>query len=583
MSQSFAEALSRVALSRTLGETFRRAHDYAHQQAHRRLSLEHLVLALCEDQDAALVLQACSVDIQRLATDASQYIGRIEDRLQPGEPPETAADPELLKILEYAAAAAHQSRRREINGAIVLAAIVGEGRSPAAQMLRSQGLTFEETIKALQRATVAARQQAVAARPPAEPPPPPRPALERVQPPRQGSGGATPSAEEILASVRERINAGRTQPPASRLPPKAGDETARPEPAYEPVEEQAPPAAYDVRPPMRQPTAPQPEARPAAVPPPIPPPVPAPPPAFQPPGGRPAGHAPPQLQRPHHGAPPPLPSQAPPQLQPPQGWVPPPQPQTWQPDARRAPPPRPAAALPPLTPVPPPMPDGQHHGRSEAPVAPPWPEPSQPPARGRSPPPPDVQRPGSQLPVPVGRNTVDLGQLVENVPRFMRVGIPEIVEVRIARADLQNIAVGMEGRGAAFRHDLVVTRAMSVKLRAPDGGMWIETASPETQWIESRPGLMSDDFASWRWTVLPERRGRSRLQLVASARTVGTDGLAAETALPDQMIEVRVGVNFGRLAARWGGWAIAAIVGGALAKFGQDAIGLGLKLVSGGA
>ena len=176
---------------------------------------------------------------------------------------------------------------------------------------------------------------------------------------------------------------------------------------------------------------------------------------------------------------------------------------------------------------------------------------------------------------------VDLGQLIENVPRFMRVGVPEIVEVRIARADLQNVAIGLEGRGAPVRHDLVVARAMSVKLRAPEGGMWIETASPETQWIESRPGLMSDDFASWRWTVLPERRGRTRLQLVAAARTVGADGLAAETALPDQIIEVRVGVNFGRLASRWGGWAVAAILGGALARFGEDALKLGLSLVAG--
>ena len=183
------------------------------------------------------------------------------------------------------------------------------------------------------------------------------------------------------------------------------------------------------------------------------------------------------------------------------------------------------------------------------------------------------------LPAPTGRQ-VDLGQLVENVPRSMRVGVPEIVEVRIARSDLQNLAVGMEGRGAPVRHDLVVTRAMSVKLRAPDGGFWIETASPETQWIESRPGLMTDDFAVWRWTVLPERRGRTRLQLVAAARTVGADGLAAETALPDQMIEVRVAVNYGRLLGRVGGWVIAAVIGGALAKFGETALTVGLQLVS---
>ncbi len=62
---------------------------------------------------------------------------------------------------------------------------------------------------------------------------------------------------------------------------------------------------------------------------------------------------------------------------------------------------------------------------------------------------------------------------------------------------------------------------------------------------------MADDFASWRWTITPRERGRQRLQLLISARTIGADGLTAETALPDQMIEVRVGVNYARTAARW--------------------------------
>ena len=65
---------------------------------------------------------------------------------------------DLKRILEAAAAAASQGKRREINGAIVLAAIVGEGRSTSAHMLRAQGMTFEEAIKALQRSQLAAAQ-----------------------------------------------------------------------------------------------------------------------------------------------------------------------------------------------------------------------------------------------------------------------------------------------------------------------------------------------------------------------------------------------------------------------------------------
>lgn len=160
--------------------------------------------------------------------------------------------------------------------------------------------------------------------------------------------------------------------------------------------------------------------------------------------------------------------------------------------------------------------------------------------------------------------------MVENIPRVMRVGTPAVVEARIARADVKALAEGLQGGGGAWRHELAVTKAMSVRLRSPDGGFYIETSSPETQWIENTLGFITDDYASWRWTVTPRERGARRLQLVISARTVGSDGVTAETALPDQVVNVKVKVNFARSAKRAGGWALAAIAGGVLARFGED-------------
>lgn len=151
----------------------------------------------------------------------------------------------------------------------------------------------------------------------------------------------------------------------------------------------------------------------------------------------------------------------------------------------------------------------------------------------------------------------------------MRMGVPVVVEARIARADVKALAEGLQGGGAAFRHEVVVTKAMSVRLRAPDGGFSIENRSPETQWIENVLGFGNDDFASWRWTVTPRGRGRRQLQLIVSARTVGADGVTAETALPDQTIDVKVAINYARTFARWAGWIAAAVIGGLLAKFGE--------------
>jgi hypothetical protein len=173
-------------------------------------------------------------------------------------------------------------------------------------------------------------------------------------------------------------------------------------------------------------------------------------------------------------------------------------------------------------------------------------------------------------PAPAPR--AEIGQLVENIPRSMRVAVQALIEVRIARAEVQSLAEGLQGGGAAYKHEVTVTRAMSVRLRAPDGGFFIETASPETQWIEKTSLISTDDYASWRWHVTPREKGRRRLQLIISARTVSGDGLAAETALPDQVISVRVRTNYGRSFSRFIGWSVAAVAGGLIAKFGEGAL-----------
>lgn len=165
----------------------------------------------------------------------------------------------------------------------------------------------------------------------------------------------------------------------------------------------------------------------------------------------------------------------------------------------------------------------------------------------------------------------------------MRVGIPVIVEARVARADVKAIADGLQGDGAVYRHEVTVTKAMSVRLRAPQGGFTIESASPETQWIENVQGLMSNDYASWRWSITPQLRGKRKLQLVISARTVGTNGLTAETALPDQTIDVSVGINYARTFAKWAAWIIAAIAGGLLSQFGGSVYEFARLIMAGAA
>jgi hypothetical protein len=189
MTTMIDDELGRIPMSPFLTATLTRAADYATAQAHREVTLEHLLLALAEDPEASVVLKSSDVDIARLLSDVSGFLGRSEDRVAPGSGTGVAISQDLKRILEAAAAAAQQGRRREINGAIVLAAIVGDGKSTAALLLRSQGLTFEAAIRALQRASAsqALGRQGGSASPPG------------------GASGLPPSTEETLAAARERV------------------------------------------------------------------------------------------------------------------------------------------------------------------------------------------------------------------------------------------------------------------------------------------------------------------------------------------------------------------------------------------
>jgi hypothetical protein len=162
----------------------------------------------------------------------------------------------------------------------------------------------------------------------------------------------------------------------------------------------------------------------------------------------------------------------------------------------------------------------------------------------------------------------------------MKMGLPVSAQVRISRDRIDGlIALLMKGRGGGHRPDALITRALSVRLRAPDGGFSIEATSPETQWVESTPGLHQDEHVTWQWTVVPQRRGRGRLVLVVAARTVGHDGIAAETAPPDRVIEVVVTGGRLRRLARWTGLLAALVLGAIIGRFGSELWALGAAII----
>ena len=64
-------------LSNTLEETLRRAMSEASSRKHEFATLEHLLLALIEDQDAIEVFKACGVNLKKLEDDLREYFDEV--------------------------------------------------------------------------------------------------------------------------------------------------------------------------------------------------------------------------------------------------------------------------------------------------------------------------------------------------------------------------------------------------------------------------------------------------------------------------------------------------------------------------
>ncbi len=133
------------------------------------------------------------------------------------------------------------------------------------------------------------------------------------------------------------------------------------------------------------------------------------------------------------------------------------------------------------------------------------------------------------------------GPLVEAIPRRMRLGFSTDGEVRIAQERIDHLVQALSGRSANLGYgDPIVMRALTVRLKAQDGGFFIEPLTPETQWVEAQPHGVHVEPLTWRWSVTPRESGKGRLVLQVSMRSIDLDGESEEVGPPDRLVEIKV-------------------------------------------
>jgi len=134
------------AFSRQLEQTLHRALSLATARRHEFATLEHLLLALTEDTDAAAVLRACNVDVDRLRLRVGKFLDEdLRDLvIERGED----AKPTLSfqRAVQRALFHVQSSGREEVTGANVLVAIFSERESHATYFLQEQDMTRLDAI-----------------------------------------------------------------------------------------------------------------------------------------------------------------------------------------------------------------------------------------------------------------------------------------------------------------------------------------------------------------------------------------------------------------------------------------------------
>ena len=134
------------SFSRSLEQSLHRALAKANERHHEYATLEHLLLALTEDQDAAAVMRACNVDLDVLRQALTGYIDNELDNLvvDGGEDAKPTAG--FQRVIQRAVIHVQSSGREQVTGANVLVAIFAERESHAAYFLQEQDMTRLDAV-----------------------------------------------------------------------------------------------------------------------------------------------------------------------------------------------------------------------------------------------------------------------------------------------------------------------------------------------------------------------------------------------------------------------------------------------------
>src|ERR1700753_2754796 len=132
--------------SQSLEQSLHRALAIANERHHQYATLEHLLLSLIDDSDAAAVMRACSVDLDKLRTSLVSYLETEFENLVTDGADDAKPTAGFQRVIQRAVIHVQSSGREEVTGANVLVAIFSERESHAAYFLQEQDMTRYDAV-----------------------------------------------------------------------------------------------------------------------------------------------------------------------------------------------------------------------------------------------------------------------------------------------------------------------------------------------------------------------------------------------------------------------------------------------------
>ncbi|MBW8637068.1 ATP-dependent Clp protease ATP-binding subunit ClpA [Hoeflea sp. WL0058] len=132
--------------SQSLEKALHQALTFANDRHHEYATLEHLLLALMDDQDAAAVMRACGVNLEALRSTITEYIDNELHNLVTGYDEDSKPTSGFQRVIQRAVIHVQSSGREEVTGASVLVAIFAERESHAAYFLQEQEMTRYDAV-----------------------------------------------------------------------------------------------------------------------------------------------------------------------------------------------------------------------------------------------------------------------------------------------------------------------------------------------------------------------------------------------------------------------------------------------------